>query len=165
MTLDTKTLELLESEYVDDLGTSLCNPATIVDRMIMMHRHQDDEWIYQGRDEYQTFQDDYRALRATFEVTKKAVKLADDRSKEHTLLKGFIHQIDTGIVSMTAFFELEDNNAGNFRERFGSYAGYLEVITIAVDGIKNLNVIYSGLVDTNKLAVKYCTKHRKAQPK
>ena len=165
--VDEKTKELLELEYVDDLETSLCNPSASTVFLKMIFEQKDDEWLYEGRDQYQAFSEIYDSMRSVFEITKRAVQLADDRTQEYTphfkLLKGCMYQIDTSIASMAPYFGQPDNNTANFRERFVPYAGYLDVILSGIDGIKQLNHVYSDIVDTHMLAERFCTKGKKAQ--
>lgn len=163
MTYDSEK-ELLELEYADGLGNSLNRLSTSADIMRTIYEKRQDEWIYQGRDEYKAFCDYYDYLRKGFDDVTSAVKLAEGRNSEHTpnfrLLKMCMRQIDLSVNSISQFFEQTGNSSENFRDRFRPYAGYLDIITGTIDRVHVLARIYSNIVDTNMLAERYCTKRK-----
>jgi hypothetical protein len=162
MTLDERTLKLLELEYVDDLGNSLSDPIFIAGFLKSIYTSNKE--TYQECNLYHIFSDKYATLKSGFEEAKEKLAIADNRSKEHTLffelLKNYFSQIEIAIEALSPF--LKEENSTNFKEKFKPYLGYLYQIENAGEGITSLEKIYSGLVDANALSNKYCTKCKKA---
>ena len=153
--MESKLVELLESEYVDHLMTSLCSPYSIIQIMEMMCKGG---LRPTEKDEYIAFSDYYSRLinNPHYTKVKDKVRVVNQGRAEHSpnfeLLKLFFHQIDVSAEAINPFFKVEDNNSDNFRERFRPFSAYLEIMVDAIEGIKGLNRIYGILVDTDKIA-------------
>ena len=153
--MGSELVELLESEYVDHLMSSLCSPYSIM--QIMGHISKS-EVRTTGEDGYLAFSDYYSRLinNPLYAKVKGKLKVVDERREEHSpnfeLLKLFLHQIDVSVEAINPFFKVEDNNSDNFRERFRPFSAYLKVMVDAIEGIKGLNRIYGNIVDTDKIA-------------